>query len=126
MDKKKILFADDEPEIIKVVSYLIKDLGYDVVVASNGKEAWDLVQKEKPDLVILDYNMPLMSGDQVCEKIKNDDALKQIPVLFMTASIHSEMDEFIKSTQADDYLVKPFETAELFEKIQKLTASVSG
>lgn len=123
MDKGKILVVDDEPGILKVTSLRLKKLGYNVLTAADGKEALDTIRSENPDLVLLDLVMPFMNGTEVCEQIKNDKALKHIPVILFTASGSGAMTaEKIKKIGADDYIVKPFEPEELTGKIEEILA----
>ena len=91
-----------------------------MIIAVNGREGLDCVRSLKPDLVLLDYRMPELNGDEVCREIKNDEAVKQIPVILMTASIENAMIENIRMMGADDYILKPFEPEDLMEKIDKL------
>ncbi|HKZ40035.1 MAG TPA: response regulator [Candidatus Hodarchaeales archaeon] len=103
MGKKKILVIDDEPDILKVTSIRLKTLGYDVLTALDGRQALHTIRSENPDLVLLDLVMPFMSGAEVCEQIKNDKALKHIPVIFFTAIGSAAMtDEKVKKFAADD------------------------
>jgi len=116
---KKILIADDEPDILKVVKFRLIKAGYEIMMAVNGKEAIELVQKIKPDLVLLDFSMPLMNGDEVCKQIKADPLTKHIPVIMMTASTERAHETHIKMIGADDRLLKPFEPEDLIEKVEK-------
>ena len=116
---KKILAVDDEPDILKVVIFRLKKIGYEVITAIDGKEALDLAERERPDLILLDLRLPIINGYEVCQKIKADEKLKKIPVILLTASTSSEFAEKMKEYQADDYLVKPFEPEELLTKIKK-------
>jgi CheY-like chemotaxis protein len=123
MDKKKILVVDDEPGILKVTSLRLEKLGYNVLTAVDGKEALDTIRSENPDLVLLDLVMPFMNGAEVCEQIKNDTALKHIPVILFTASGSCAMTaEKVKKVGADDYIVKPFEPEELGGKVEGILA----
>ena len=123
MDKKNILVVDDEPDILKVTSIRLKALGYDVLTAVDGRHALDTIRSENPDLVLLDLVMPLMSGAEVCEQIKNDKVLKHIPIILFTARGSGVMTgERIKKVAPDDYIVKPFEPEELRDKIEKILA----
>lgn len=123
MDKKKILVIDDEPDILKVTSIRLKTLGYDVLTAVDGRQALHTIRSENPDLVLLDLVMPFMSGAEVCKQIKNDKALKHIPVIFFTAIGSAAMtDEKVKKFAADDYIVKPFDPGEFRGKVEKILA----
>ena len=115
---KKILIVDDEPDILKVVTFRVKKLEYEVVTATNGQEALDLIQKEEPDLILLDIELPVMNGYEVCQRVKTNEKLKHIPIIFLTASSASKIAEKVKEFNADDYLIKPFDSEELLKKIK--------
>ena len=118
---KTILVVDDEPAIVKVVSFRLKKAGYNVVSAADGQEGLDLIGKIKPDLILLDLRLPVLDGFQVCQKVKADESLKSIPIIIFTASSTGEnIDSRYKEVGADDYLIKPFEPEVLLEKIRKL------
>ena len=117
---KKILVADDEPDILKVVEFRLIKAGYEVILTSNGKEALEQFKKVKPDLVLLDYSMPIMNGDEVCIQIKADPETQSIPVIFMTASTKIVADQYIKKIGADDWVLKPFDPEILLKKIKNL------
>ncbi len=117
---KKILITDDEPDILKVVKFRLIKAGYEVITATNGQEGLDRARSTKPDLVILDYRMPILNGDEVCKQIKTDADLKHIPVILMTASTQEALEESILSIGADAFILKPFDPDDLLEKIKKL------
>lgn len=116
---KKILIVDDEPDILKIVSFRPKKLNCEIFTAINGTEALRMVGDIKPDLVLLDVVLPDINGQEVCLNIKNNPESKNTSVIFMTASAVSEVMEIIKKCTADDYLIKPFNPEELFEKVKK-------
>jgi CheY-like chemotaxis protein len=119
--KKTILVADDEPSIMKVVSFRLQKAGYDVTQASNGQEVLDLIKNRRPDIVLMDLSMPVMDGYEACRRIKSDDNFKNIPVLFFTASTAAiNIEEKVRVFNADGYIKKPFEPEELFNKIKAL------
>ena len=117
---KKILIADDEPDVLDLVRTLFSKTGYEVIEAKNGAQAWDLVRQHRPDLVLVDYRMPLLNGIQVCQKIKADEDLKHTPVIFITASPGIITPDMVTACGANDYVVKPFDIMELFEKVKRL------
>src|SRR4051812_35827343 len=82
---KTILVADDESHILHVVSLKLRNAGYRVLTARDGQEALELAQQEKPDLLITDYHMPQLSGLELCQKLKQDDATCRIPAIMLTA-----------------------------------------
>ena len=122
MTKKKILFVDDEPDILMLASIRLKKLGYDVVMAVNGKEALDAIRSEKPDLVLLDLILPVMNGADVCKKIKYDEKLKHIPIILFTCHCDLMTAGKAKKIGADDYIIKPFDPKELRDKIENILA----
>ena len=115
---KKILVVDDEPIILKVVTFRLQKMGYDIVTAIDGLEAVEVTKKEKPDLIILDVVLPGMNGLEVCKTIKKDDKLKNTPIILLTASLEN-LEEKAKECNADDYSLKPFDPEVLMEKIKK-------
>lgn len=116
---KKILVVDDEPDILKVVTYRLKKSGYEVLEAVDGQKALGLIEKEMPDLILLDLRLPVIDGYEVCERVKADERFKNIPVIILTASVTSDMQEKIKQIKADDYAVKPFDSEVLLAKVRR-------
>ncbi len=117
----KILIADDSPTIVDVVQFLLQSQGYEVVTASDGIEAISKTYETKPDLVLLDIEMPKMTGYQVCRLLKSDDATKSIPIIILT-SRDQRRDRFWGLTiGADEFMTKDFESEEdLFRKIRDI------
>lgn len=115
---KKILFIDDQPDVVEVVSLRLKKLGYETIIAVSGEEGLDCVRQKCPDIIFVDLIMPGVSGEEVLVRLKNDDAFKKIPAILFTSSTE-RIEETAKKLQADDYLAKPFEPAQLIEKITK-------
>jgi len=116
--QKKILFVDDEPDVLLVGAFRLKKAGYEVLTAVNGQDALDLAQKTMPDLMLLDLRLPILTGLEVCKKIKSDEKLKQIPIILFTASVE-DMDSKTREAGANDYLIKPFDPEQLLEKVKK-------
>jgi len=117
---KKILIIDDEPDIIKIIKFRLVKMGYEVTTAADGKEGLESVRLTKPDLVLLDFRMPFLNGDEVCKEIKKDESTKHIPVMLMTASTQDALEENTIKMGVDDYILKPFDPEELINKIRKL------
>jgi len=117
---KKILVADDEPNIVISLEYLLKREGYSVQVARDGKEALDVIARERPDLVLLDVMMPIKTGFEVCQAVRANEGLQGTKILMLTAKGRDT--DVAKGTAlgADDYMTKPFSTRELVEKVAKL------
>ena len=119
---KTILAVDDEPHMIELVNAILTGEGFEVVTASDGKEALQLLQKLKPDLVLLDMMMPGMSGREVCEKIRADPKTKNLKVAFLTVARFSEVGKHeLDKMKVSDYITKPFDNAELVRKVKKIT-----
>lgn len=117
-DTPQILVADDRVDNVELVRDLLMMEGYQVVTASNGQEALDRIREHLPDLVLLDLDMPLLNGYQVCEQIKADSLTADIPILMLTA--WGEPDQRVKGLQlgAEDYLTKPFDYRELLARVE--------
>lgn len=118
-ETKCVLLVDDEPDILKTVVFRLKKAGYQVITAEDGKAGLELARKERPDLILLDLRLPVMDGCDVCQRLKSDDNFKKIPVIFLTASVVDKITDKIKEFGAEDYIIKPFETEELLNKIRK-------
>jgi two-component system alkaline phosphatase synthesis response regulator PhoP len=117
---KKVLIADDEPNIVTSLEFLMQMNGYDVCVARNGDEALDMVNTEHPDLVLLDVMMPIRNGFEVCQKIRESMLSSQIKILMLTAKGRDIEVEKGRTLGADDYITKPFSTKELVERVRRL------
>jgi two-component system KDP operon response regulator KdpE len=124
MNNATILVVDDEPQIRRVLRATLSSNGYDVVEAKNGQEAIENVIRERPDLILLDVNMPDMSGLEVCSKIRLSF---EGPIIMVTVR-NSERDKVLAlDSGADDYVVKPFAIGELLARIRAaLRRSSSG
>jgi two-component system KDP operon response regulator KdpE len=115
MAKTRILVADDDPSILKLMSIYLRQAGHEPILASDGKEALSLVEAENPTLVILDIRMPEMNGFEVCRRIR---ATSSIPIIMLTISNQDEdVLQGLKSG-ADDYVTKPFSVEVLLARIQ--------
>lgn len=116
----KILVADDEPNIVISLEYLMKREGYTVVVARDGQEALDMMAQEKPDLVLLDVMMPRKSGFEVCQAVRASDELRGTKILMLTAKGRDTDIAKGLALGADAYMTKPFSTRELVQKVVEL------
>ena len=110
---KRVLIADDEPNIVASLEFLMEQAGYEVKVATNGQEALDLVEAFRPDLVLLDVMMPVKNGYEVCQSLKSDPATRGVKVVMLSAKGRDV--EVAKALElgADAYVTKPFSTREL-------------
>ena len=117
---KKILIADDEPDILEIIQYNLSSEGYQVITARNGNEAIDMARKHQPDLVILDVMMPGKNGIEVCRLLRLQPAFKDTLIIFLSA-INDEVTEISGlETGADDYLTKPISPKILVSKVNAL------
>lgn len=114
---EKILIVEDDRHIVTLVSYILGREGYEVQVARDGVEGLDLARQFRPDLVVLDLNMPRMDGVEMCRRLK---AEQNPAVIFLT--VHTERTAVTRGYRAgaDDYMVKPFELEELVQRVKSL------
>ena len=117
---KSILIADDEPNIVAAVEYLLKRSGYEVSVARNGAEALELVETSHPDLVVLDVMMPVKSGYEVCVRMRERPDWRHIKIIMLSAKGRDAEVAKGLSVGADLYVTKPFSTRDLMRKIKEL------
>lgn len=115
-----VLIVEDEKSISTLLKYNLEKEGYTIIISQNGEDGIEQVKKNLPDLVILDWMLPDLSGIAVCDLIKREPRLKSIPVIMLTAK--SEETDKIRGfeTGADDYVTKPFSTKELVLRVQAL------
>ncbi len=122
--KPKILIADDEVAILHVITIKLKKAGYTVVSASNGIEAYETAIKEQPDLIVTDYNMPGLSGLEVCCKLKHNILTKDIPTIMLTSHSFELSQDKLEKNGIVKCMDKPFSPRELLEEIDKLTENL--
>ena len=119
---KRVLIADDEPNIVTSLEYLMTKSGYEVAVARNGEEALALVESFMPDLVLLDVMMPRRSGYEVCQRMRERPEWGHIKIVMLSAKgREAEVSKGI-SLGADGYVTKPFSNRELIAKVAELLA----
>ena len=114
----RVLIVEDEPSILKFLSQNLALRGFDVVVATNGHEGLEQARACKPDLILLDLMLPLMSGWEVLKHLGKTGVLERIPVIVVTAASREEDERRARSLGATDYLVKPFGVPEMLERIR--------
>ena len=114
---KKVLIADDEPNIVTSLEFLMKHSGYEVAIARNGEEALALVESFLPDLVLLDVMMPRRSGYDVCQKMREHPEWAHIKIVMLSAKGREAEVSKGLAIGADDYVTKPFSNRELIAKI---------
>jgi diguanylate cyclase (GGDEF)-like protein len=119
MVKKRILVVDDDPDILDVIKLSLGE-EFTVIQAQNGEDALKKIYAHPPDLLILDYMMPELTGDEVCQKLRNDVLLCHLPIIMLTGK--GELQDKVKGINAgvDDYIVKPFEPQELLARVKMI------
>ena len=115
MDKSKILVVDDEKEIRDLIEIYLKNEGFQILKASNGEEALEVLEKEDVHLIILDIMMPKMDGIKACMKIREE---KSMPIIMLSAKAEDMDKIFGLTTGADDYMTKPFNPLELIARVK--------
>jgi CheY-like chemotaxis protein len=120
-DSKRVVCIEDEPEMIDLVRLILGRKGFNVIGANGGIEGLETVRRMRPDLVLLDLMMPDMDGWEVYQQIKADPALRDIPVVVVTAKAQS-IDKVLglHIAKVDDYITKPFGPQELLESVEKI------
>jgi DNA-binding response OmpR family regulator len=126
MNTKTILIADDEPNILISLEFLMKREGYTVLLARDGQEALDTIASARPDLVLLDVMMPIKTGFDVCHEVRANEALKDTCIVMLTAKGRDTDVAKGLALGANAYMTKPFSTKELVQKVQELLAGGPG
>ncbi|MDP2136192.1 MAG: response regulator [Sulfuritalea sp.] len=116
----KILVADDEPNIVISLEFLLKREGYEVVIAHNGVEALQRIRDERPDMAILDVMMPQRNGFEVCQDLRQDPEFAKLRIMMLTAKGRDTEVSKGLALGADVYMTKPFSTRELVAKVRAL------
>ena len=120
MMAKTVLIVDDESYIVKSLSFVMKNAGYETGSASDGEEALQKVDELVPDLVILDVMMPKLDGFEVCKAIRANPAWSSIKIIMLTAKGRDSEREKGLALGADDYLTKPFSTRDILKRVQEM------
>ncbi|MCK4292453.1 MAG: response regulator [Planctomycetes bacterium] len=120
MTDKKVLVVDDEIHIVHVVAIKLRNNGYEVVTADNGAQAFELACKENPDIIVTDFQMPIMTGLELVEKLRGNEATKDVPVIMLTARSFAISKEQQEDLQISGCLSKPFSPRELLGNIEDI------
>jgi DNA-binding response OmpR family regulator len=115
-----ILIADDEPNIVISLEFLMKREGHRVTIARDGDAALEAIRRERPDLVLLDVMMPGRSGFEICQAVRGDDTLAGVKILMLSAKGRDTDLAKGSALGADAYMTKPFSTRELAAKVREL------
>ena len=120
MTSYRILVCDDEPHIVHVVAAKLRNAGLEVITAGDGEEAFGLAKSQQPDLVITDYQMPILSGLELCAKLRGDPATRNMPAIMLTARGFSLADQELIHTNIRQVLVKPFSPREVLSTVRRI------
>ncbi|MGM0587537.1 MAG: response regulator transcription factor [Bacteroidota bacterium] len=118
MAKQTILVVDDEQDLLDLIEYNLRKEDFDVIKAEDGEEGIAQAREHKPDLVLLDIMMPKMGGLEVCDVMREDDQLKHIPIIFLTARGDEKTEVEGLNKGGDDYITKPISTTKLVSRIK--------
>lgn len=120
---KKVLIVEDTKNIREIVAYMLRNRGYEVVEAADGRDGWQKAQTAGPDCIVLDAMLPHKTGFEICSDLKANPKMQHIPVIMLTAITRDtgKSDDYWKEkSKADDFMSKPFKAAELVVRIEKL------
>lgn len=120
-EKKRILVVDDSGILLRSVKTMLADQ-YEVAVATDGKKAIERAKRRKPDLILLDYEMPVMDGKETLEELRKDEELKDIPVVFLTSVADRDSIAPVLKLKPEGYLLKPIDQKRMFETIESVLA----
>ena len=119
MQKKKILVVEDQENLLRLFNILLSSHGYDVCEDNDGEAALNAIEIDRPDLVLLDINLPGINGFEVCERIKSQENTHEIPVVAITARVAKADLLRLDEVGADWYIPKPFKSVVLIETVQR-------
>lgn len=119
----KILVAEDEKDILELITFTLQYGGYDVIPTSNGADALEMTRKLHPNLALLDVRMPRMSGYDVCKHLKADQQTKKIPVVFLSAKGQEAEIKTGYESGATDYILKPFAPDQLLRRLSQILSN---
>jgi len=126
MTNKKVLVVDDEIHIVHVVAIKLRNNGFQVVTAENGAEAFEVAIEERPDIVVTDYQMPVMNGIELIEKLRAEPETRKVPVILLTARNFAIEKDKSEQLQVSECLSKPFSPKELLRSIESVLCSMAA
>ncbi len=116
----RILVVDDEPDCISIIQCRLEWCHHEVITATNGEEGLKIAEKERPDLILLDTNMPVMNGQEMLERLRKHPILKDTPVIMVTALCEKQDIAAASAFGVEDYVTKPVDFTNLIEKISNI------
>ncbi len=121
---KRVLLCDDEIQIIRAAEFKIKRAGYDVVIAGDGQEGWEMIQQQRPDIVVTDCQMPRLDGLGLIKKLRENPDTVDLPVLMLTAKGYELDREYLFETlKISELIPKPFSPRELLKSVEQTLAA---
>lgn len=117
---KRVLLAEDEPNIVESLTFLLERAGFEVKVESNGRQALDTALAEPPDVLVLDVMLPGLDGYEIVRQLRGDQRSSAIPIIMLTAKGQREDRETAMECGADVFMTKPFANAEIIEAVRRL------
>ncbi|MBN2418308.1 MAG: response regulator, partial [Deltaproteobacteria bacterium] len=128
LQEMSVLLVDDMPSMTKFIHKMMRNLGFgkEFFMAHSGREALEILKTEDIDIVFLDYNMPVLSGSDVLNHIREDRRLRDIPVLMVTAEAYSDFVAEIGESEVDAYILKPITVQVLGEKIRQVIDKINN
>jgi two-component system phosphate regulon response regulator PhoB len=122
----RVLVVDDEPDLLELVRFHLAQAGFEVEIARDGRQGLESIRRRRPDLVVLDWMLPDLSGTEVCRQVRSDPQLRDLPILLLTAKAE-EVDRVVGfELGADDYVTKPFSPRELALRVQAILRRTSA
>jgi len=119
-DQPVVLAADDDPDILELITFRLERSGYTVLQAHDGEEAWTIARESKPDLAVLDVMMPKLDGFELTRRLRADESTSRMPIILLTARAQDADVQQGFDAGADDYIRKPFSPQELRARVQAL------
>ncbi len=120
MAEKKVLVVDDEIHIVHVVAIKLRNNGYEVITADNGQQAFELACQERPDIIVTDYQMPMVTGLELIAKLRENEATRDVPVILLTARSFAISKQQEEELNISACLSKPFSPRELLGYVEDI------
>lgn len=123
---QRILVVDDEAHIVQVLSLKLRNAGYEIITAVDGEEGVDLAREQRPDLIITDFQMPYLTGLELCQALAEDEATAKIPIVILTARGYALDDADLALGNIKDVISKPFSPRAIVQLVRELLAEANG
>ena len=123
---RRILVVDDEAHIVQVLSLKLRNAGYEIITAVDGEEGVDLAREQRPDLIITDFQMPYLTGLELCQALAEDEPTAKIPIVILTARGYALDDADLALGNIKDVISKPFSPRAIVQLVRDLLAQANG